>query len=102
MDGDCCHEIKTLDLGRTAMTTTPSILAWRIPWTEKPGGPQFMGSRRVRHDSVIHTHTHTHTVGGLLRSGDYSANRGRHGEEKTFVAALSLHPKKLGRQVRNV
>ena len=48
------------------------------------------------------THTHTHTVGGLLRSGDYSANRGRHGEEKTFVAALSLHPKKLGRQVRNV
>ena len=48
------------------------------------------------------SHTHTHTVGGLLRSGDYSANRGRHGEEKTFVAALSLHPKKLGRQVRNV
>ena len=24
-----------------------SILAWRIPWTEKPGGLQFMGSQRV-------------------------------------------------------
>ena len=26
-----------------------SILAWRIPWTEEPGGLQFMGSQRVRH-----------------------------------------------------
>ena len=26
------------------------ILAWKIPWTEKPGGLQFMGSQRVRHD----------------------------------------------------
>ena len=31
--------------------THPSILAWRIPWTEKPGGLQSTGSRRVRHDS---------------------------------------------------
>ena len=23
-----------------------SILAWRIPWTEEPGGPQSMGSQR--------------------------------------------------------
>ena len=27
-----------------------SILAWRIPWTEEPGGLQPVGSRRVRHD----------------------------------------------------
>ena len=26
------------------------ILAWRIPWTEEPGGLQFMGSQTVRHD----------------------------------------------------
>ena len=26
------------------------ILAWRIPWTEEPGGPQSMGSQRVGHD----------------------------------------------------
>ena len=27
-----------------------SNLAWRIPWTEKPGGLQSLGSQRVRHD----------------------------------------------------
>ena len=27
-----------------------SILAWEIPWTEKPGGLQALGSQRVRHD----------------------------------------------------
>ena len=27
-----------------------SILAWRIPWTEEPGGQESMGSQRVRHD----------------------------------------------------
>ena len=32
------------------MVTHPSILAWRIPWTEEPGGLQFMGSGRVGHD----------------------------------------------------
>ena len=32
------------------MATHSSILAWEIPWTEKPGGLQSMGSQRVRHD----------------------------------------------------
>ena len=32
------------------MTTHSSILAWRIPWTEEPGGLQPMGSQRVGHD----------------------------------------------------
>ena len=27
-----------------------SILAWRIPWLEEPGGLQSVGSQRVRHD----------------------------------------------------
>ena len=30
--------------------THSSILAQRIPWTEKPGGLQSMGSKRVKHD----------------------------------------------------
>ena len=30
--------------------TYSSILAWRIPWTEEPGGLQSMGSQRVRQD----------------------------------------------------
>ena len=32
------------------MTIHSSILAWRIPWTEEPGGLQSMGSQRVGHD----------------------------------------------------
>ena len=32
------------------MATHSSLLAWRIPWTEEPGGLQFRGSRRVGHD----------------------------------------------------
>ena len=32
------------------MTTHSSILAWKIPWTEEPGGLQSMGLQRVRHD----------------------------------------------------
>ena len=32
------------------MATHSSILAWKIPWTEKPGWLQSKGSQRVRHD----------------------------------------------------
>ena len=32
------------------MATHSSILAWRIPWTEEPGGLQSMGSQRVGHN----------------------------------------------------
>ena len=31
-------------------TTHSSTLAWKIPWTEEPGGLQSMGSQRVGHD----------------------------------------------------
>ena len=30
--------------------THSSILAWKIPWTEEPGGLQSMGLQRIRHD----------------------------------------------------
>ena len=32
------------------MAIHSSILAWRIPWTEEPGGLQSMGSQKARHD----------------------------------------------------
>ena len=32
------------------MATPSSVLAWRIPWTEEPGGLQSMGPQRVGHD----------------------------------------------------
>ena len=45
------------------MATHSSILAWRMPWAEKPGGLQFMGLQRVRHNcTYTDTHTHTHTI----------------------------------------
>ena len=39
------------------MTTHSSILAWRILWTEEPGGLQFMGSQRAGHDWSDWAHT---------------------------------------------
>ena len=45
-----------------ATATHSSILAWRIPWTEEPGGLQTVGLQRVGHDwATKHTHTHAHT-----------------------------------------
>ena len=38
------------DLLEEEMTTPSSILAWRIPWPEEPGGLQSMGSQRVGHN----------------------------------------------------
>ena len=38
------------------MATHSSILAWRIPWTEEPGGLQSTGSQRVGHDWATSLH----------------------------------------------
>ena len=49
------QEMQIQSLGREdpleeGMTAHSTILAWRIPWTEEPGGLQSMGSQRVEHD----------------------------------------------------
>ena len=49
------RETRVRSLGREdplekEMATHSSILAWRIPWTEEPGGLQSTGSQRVGHD----------------------------------------------------
>ena len=49
------QETQVLSLGwedplEKEMATHSSILAWRIPWTEKPGGLQSMGLQRLRHN----------------------------------------------------
>ena len=49
------QEAQGQSLGRedpleTGMAAHASILAWRIPWTGEPGGLQFTGWQRVRHD----------------------------------------------------
>ena len=40
------------------LATHSSILAWRTPWTEKPGRLEFMGSKRVGHDWSDLAHMH--------------------------------------------
>ena len=49
------QEVLVLSLGREdpleeRMATHSSIVAWRIPWKEEPGGQQSMGSQRVGHN----------------------------------------------------
>ena len=44
------HSLGWEDPQEEGMAIHPSVLAWRIPWTEEPGGLQSMGSQRVRHD----------------------------------------------------
>ena len=53
------------DLLEEEMATHFGILAWKIPWTEKPGGLQSRGLKTIRHDQsdLVHTHTHTQLVG---------------------------------------
>ena len=46
------------------MATHSSILAWRIPRTEGPGGLQSMGLQRIRHNSATNTFTFTGLLSG--------------------------------------
>ena len=47
------------------MATYSSILAWRIPWTEEPGGLQSVGSQRVRHNWSHLARMHAYYVEGV-------------------------------------
>ena len=52
-----------------AMATHSSILAWKIPWTEEPGGLQSMGLQRVGHDLAKTTLLSTRVNSDLARKG---------------------------------
>ena len=96
------------------MAAHSSILAWKIPWTEEPGGLQSMGSQRVRHDlATEHARRHalTHAIswihlsyvtlneGSQMRKavhrvtpfGDHSGN-GRTGRRKRTNCCLRPEP----------
>ena len=60
------HSLGWEDLLEEGMSTHSSILAWRIPWTEEPGGLQSIESQRAGHD-ISDLHAHTHTVRSLKR-----------------------------------
>ena len=61
-------------LGRSleeGMATHSSVLAWRIPWTEEPGGLQSIGLQRVGHDwSTKHIAQHDLAVPFLGRGNE--------------------------------
>ena len=53
--------VQSLGLEDKGMGIHSSILVWRIPWTEEPGGLPSMGSQRVRHDWATNPFTFTDT-----------------------------------------
>ena len=74
--------------------THSSILAWRIPWTEEPGGLQSPMSQRVGHDwsELARRHVHHNRSIKALKHPDASqkAVRGRH-EKRTFIFFLWMN-----------
>ena len=53
------------DTPEEGMESHSSILAWRIPWTEKPGKLRSIGLQRVGHDWSDLARTHTYQQGAL-------------------------------------
>ena len=53
------------------MATYSGILAWRMPWTEEPGGLRSIGSQRVGHDRSDVAHTHASFKGIHNVRGSY-------------------------------
>ena len=62
------------DLLEKGMATHSNILAWRIPWTEDPGGLQSMGSPTVGHDRATNTNywSSTEPTANVRRSSGFS------------------------------
>ena len=50
----CVQSLGQADSLEESMATCSSILAWRIPWTEEPGGLQIMGTKK----NVMSEHSH--------------------------------------------
>ena len=78
------------------MAIHSSVLAWRTPWTEKPGGLQSVGLQRVGHDGATNTHTlvpralprfppglQTHWLDSSSHSGPWS-----HFKDESFVPGM--------------
>ena len=60
------------------LATHSNILAWKVPWTEEPGGLQSMGSQRAGHDWVTeHTHVLLSVLPPPLALLEYKLQAGR-------------------------
>ena len=62
------------DFLEKGMAPHSSILAWKIPWTEEPGGLQSMGSLRVRHNWATDTTERLHFHFSLSCIGEGNGN----------------------------
>ena len=85
------------------MTTHHSTLAWRIPWTEEPGGLQSTGSQRVRHDGSNLARRHAllkQKVGQLFHVGGCWP-QGQFPSVLTTVVHYSLLPSTMLTQVEH-
>ena len=49
------------------MATHSSILAWKIPWTEEPGGLQSTGSQRIWHNWTTKHRNHDSSIKNLMK-----------------------------------
>ena len=71
------------------MATHSSILAWKIPWTEKPSRLQSKGSQRARHDRTTHTHTVKQRVARAFKSVRHLMERSKwKGLERLHFSSL--------------
>ena len=66
------------DLLEEEMATHSSVLAWRIPWTEEPGGLQFMGSQSRARPKQLRTYHKD----GLIKLR--SSGQSRFGQKKAI------------------
>ena len=64
MQGTQVRSLGPKDPLEEEMATHSSILAWKIPWTEEPGGLQLCGCKRVGHDLATKQQQWTHYIDG--------------------------------------
>ena len=77
-------------------TTHSSILAWKTPWTEEPGGLQSMGLRRIRDDWATDTFTLRKTEGTTEVTQDLNLTPEKHKDKYNSLSAVCLFRLLLG------
>ena len=71
------------------MATHCSILAWKIPWTEEPGGLQSIGLQRIRHNGA---HNHLSLVcPSKTPSADKASDRDKRQDPGRFYKDFGTH-----------
>ena len=76
------------------MAIHASNIAWKIPWTEEPGGLQSMGSQRVGHDSATSRHTFSSAHGTFFMIDHilgYKSNFSKLKKTETVSSIFSDH-----------